>query len=62
MKSQKQRSHVGKSDALEESRDGITIRSCHGIEEFEACVSVERQVWKSQDIDVVPIPLFVVAA
>jgi predicted GNAT superfamily acetyltransferase len=62
MKSQKQGTHAGKSDALEESRDGITIRSCHGIEEFEACVRVERQVWKSQDIDVVPIPLFVVAA
>ena len=40
----------------------IVIRHCHGIEEFEACVRVERQVWKSPDIDVVPIPLFVVAA
>jgi predicted GNAT superfamily acetyltransferase len=42
--------------------DGITIRACHGIEEFEACVRVERAVWKSDDIDVVPIPLFVVAS
>lgn len=42
--------------------DGITIRSCHGIEEFEDCVRVERAVWKSDDIDVVPIPLFVVAS
>jgi predicted GNAT superfamily acetyltransferase len=62
MKSQKRRSHASEIDAVAESRDGITIRSCHGIEEFEACVRVERQVWKSQDIDVVPIPLFVVAA
>ena len=38
------------------------MRPCHGIEEFEACVRVERAVWKSADIDVVPIPLFVVAA
>jgi predicted GNAT superfamily acetyltransferase len=38
------------------------IRSCHGIEDFEACVRVEREVWKSADIDVVPIPLFVIAA
>jgi predicted GNAT superfamily acetyltransferase len=45
-----------------ESRDGILIRHCHGIEEFEACVRVEREVWKSSDIDVVPIPLFVVAS
>ena len=42
--------------------DGIVIRPCHGIKEFEACVRVEREVWKSSDIDVVPIPLFVVAS
>jgi predicted GNAT superfamily acetyltransferase len=45
-----------------ETRNGILIRHCHGIEEFEACVRLEREVWKSADIDVVPIPLFVVAA
>jgi len=43
-------------------RDGIRIRHCRGIEEFEACVRLEREVWKSADIDVVPIPLFVVAS
>lgn len=43
-------------------RDRITIRPCHGIAEFEDCVRVEREVWKSSDIDVVPIPLFVVAS
>jgi|SRR5579862_5900601 len=42
--------------------DGILIRHCHGIKEYESCVGVERAVWKSADIDVVPIPLFVVAA
>ena len=42
--------------------DGIRIRHCHGISEFEACVRLERAVWKSADIDVVPIPLFVVAS
>jgi len=41
---------------------GISFRHCLGIEEFEACVHLEREVWKSADIDVVPIPLFVVAA
>ncbi|MGD0909985.1 MAG: hypothetical protein ABSA96_20570, partial [Candidatus Acidiferrales bacterium] len=45
-----------------ELRDGILIRSCHGTAEFEACVEVERNVWKSSDIDVVPIPIFAVAA
>ncbi len=44
------------------THDGISFRHCHGIEEFEACVRLEREVWKSAEIDVVPIPLFVVAA
>jgi predicted GNAT superfamily acetyltransferase len=42
--------------------NGILVRHCRGIEEFEACVRLEREVWKSADIDVVPIPLFVVAS
>ncbi|MBZ5645031.1 MAG: GNAT family N-acetyltransferase [Acidobacteriia bacterium] len=50
------------SNSAGELRDGILIRLCHGIEEFEACVQVERNVWQSADVDVVPIPLFVVAA
>jgi predicted GNAT superfamily acetyltransferase len=30
--------------------------------EFAACLEVERTVWRSADIDLVPLPLFVVAA
>ena len=48
--------------AAAKADDGITIRQCHRIEEFEACIRVERAVWQSSDIDVVPLPLFVVAA
>jgi predicted GNAT superfamily acetyltransferase len=44
------------------ARHGIVIRECHGLSEFEACIQVERVAWKSADIDVVPLPLFVVAA
>jgi predicted GNAT superfamily acetyltransferase len=50
------------SPPAEQTPNGIVIRSCHRIEEFEACVGVERAVWRSSDIDVVPIPLFVVAS
>jgi predicted GNAT superfamily acetyltransferase len=42
--------------------DGIVIRHCHGLREFELCIQVERAVWQSSDIDVVPSPLFVVAS
>jgi predicted GNAT superfamily acetyltransferase len=48
--------------APRKSNEGITIRHCQGLGEFEACLRLEREVWKSSDIDVVPIPLFVVAS
>jgi len=44
------------------SGDSVLVRHCHGIEEFEACIQIEREVWRSSDVDVVPLPLFVVAA
>ena len=50
------------TNAGEKSQGQLHIRHCHIIEEFESCVRVEREVWKSADIDVVPIPLFVVAS
>ena len=62
MKSRMRRKPADRRISSGESRDGILIRPCHGIEEFEACVRVERAVWKSSDVDVVPIPLFVVAS
>lgn len=40
----------------------IIVRHCHGLEEFRACIEVERAVWGSADVDLVPLPLFVVAA
>jgi predicted GNAT superfamily acetyltransferase len=46
----------------EKTVNGILIRHCHGLGEFQAALDVERAVWKSADIDVVPIPLFVVAS
>jgi predicted GNAT superfamily acetyltransferase len=44
------------------THNGILVRHCRGMDELEACVRLEREVWKSADIDVVPIPLFVVAS
>ncbi len=40
----------------------IVVRHCRGLGEFAACLEVERAVWASADIDLVPLPLFVVAA
>src|SRR3981081_2244214 len=62
MKSRRRRKSRRSSRPGTETRNGISFRHCHGMEEFEACVRLEREVWNSADIDVVPIPLFVVAA
>ncbi len=40
----------------------IQVRHCHGLAEFETCVELQRRVWGGADIEVVPLPLFVVAA
>jgi predicted GNAT superfamily acetyltransferase len=62
MTSRRMPKSAGARQPLSDSGDGIMIRHCHGIAEFEACVRLERAVWESADIDVVPIPLFVVAS
>ena len=62
MKSRKRAKPVDLRVPAEETGDGIVIRRCFGISEYEACLRVEREVWKSSDTDVVPIPLFVVAS
>lgn len=62
MKPRKRAKSASRSASVGKTGDGIIIRPCHGIEEFESCIRVERAVWQSSDIDVVPIPLFVVAS
>jgi predicted GNAT superfamily acetyltransferase len=46
----------------EEKQLEIAVRSCSGLSEFATCIEIERAVWGSADVDVVPLPLFVVAA
>lgn len=38
----------------------IVIRHCHGLAEFERCIELESIVWDCSELDVVPLPLFVV--
>lgn len=40
---------------------GIVIRKCTGIEEFGACVALQKDVWKFEDADLVPLRMFIVA-
>lgn len=62
MKAKRRMTAAASKPKAAEPADGVLIRACHGIEEFEACLRVEREVWRSSDLDVVPIPLFVVAS
>ena len=38
----------------------ITVRSCEGIAELRACVALQKEVWSFDDVDLVPLRLFVV--
>src|SRR4051812_50210128 len=42
-------------------KDSAPIRACHGISELEACVSLQKEVWNFDDVDLIPLRLFVVA-
>ncbi|HVP43028.1 MAG TPA: GNAT family N-acetyltransferase [Terriglobales bacterium] len=39
----------------------IAIRHCDSVEEFELCVKLQKEVWGFDDIEVVPLRMFVVA-
>lgn len=38
----------------------ITIRKCESIQEFTSCVALQKEVWNFDDVDLVPLRLFVV--
>jgi predicted GNAT superfamily acetyltransferase len=40
----------------------ITVRSCDSLEDFQACVALQRDIWGEQDLEVEPSTMFVVAA
>jgi len=39
----------------------IELRRCHGIEDFRACVALQKEVWNFTDAELVPLRMFVVA-
>lgn len=42
-------------------QERIAIRKCSGIEEFKACVSLQKEVWNFDDVDLIPLRMFVVS-
>jgi predicted GNAT superfamily acetyltransferase len=41
--------------------DSVALRRCHSIEEFRACVALQKEVWNFTDAELVPLRMFVVA-
>jgi predicted GNAT superfamily acetyltransferase len=39
----------------------ITIRNCTTIDEFQACVALQKEVWNFADVDLIPLRMFVVS-
>ena len=39
----------------------ITIRKCTGMDELHACVALQKEVWNFDDVDLVPLRMFVVS-
>jgi predicted GNAT superfamily acetyltransferase len=39
----------------------VDLRPCHGIEDFRACVALQKEVWNFSDAELVPLRMFVVA-
>ncbi|MBS1841390.1 MAG: acetyltransferase [Acidobacteria bacterium] len=40
----------------------IVVRKCERVEEFHACVELQREIWGENDLEVEPATLFVVAS
>jgi predicted GNAT superfamily acetyltransferase len=41
--------------------DSVELRRCHSIEDFRACVALQKEVWNFTDAELVPLRMFVVA-
>jgi predicted GNAT superfamily acetyltransferase len=41
---------------------GIVVRKCSALEEFQACVDLQREVWGEADLEIEPATMFVVAS
>src|SRR5579864_4531084 len=39
----------------------VSIRICHKLDELEACVALQREVWSFSECDLIPSSMFVVA-
>jgi predicted GNAT superfamily acetyltransferase len=41
--------------------DEVVVRICQGLEEYRACVALQKEIWAEADLEIVPDTVFVVA-
>jgi predicted GNAT superfamily acetyltransferase len=58
----KERERTTVSGRPQLAEKNIVIRQCRTVEEFQACVALQKEVWRYSDADVIPVRLFVVAS
>ena len=39
----------------------VTVRECVSVEDFQQCIALEREVWKDDDIGIMPIRLYMIS-
>jgi predicted GNAT superfamily acetyltransferase len=39
----------------------VVVRTCEGLEEYRACVTLQKEIWAEADLEIVPDTVFVVA-
>lgn len=39
----------------------VVVRACEGLQEFRACVALQKDIWSEADLEIVPDTIFVVA-
>ena len=44
------------------TKPSISVRTCESLEDFHACVALQREIWGEDDLEVEPATMFVVAA
>src|SRR5258707_10179517 len=44
------------------TKPSVTVRTCESLQDFHACVALQREIWGENDLEVEPTSMFVVAA
>jgi len=40
----------------------LTIRECSGLDDFEKCLALQRDIWQFSDLDITPLRMYIISA